>query len=76
MEFDIVDGLGDGRVTMGRLEFGVVVRPCRTVMSAAEFAAGRTLASRRNRVRRPYCGALGPASVLGDAGGVPSPTIP
>jgi len=76
MEFDIVDGHGDGRITMGRLKFGAVVRLCRTVLSAAEFAAGRTLINRQSRARRPYCGALGPASVLGGAGGVPSPTIP
>jgi len=69
MELDIVDGHGDGRITMGRLKFGAV-------LSAAEFAAGRTLINRQSRARRPYCGALGPASVLGGAGGVPSPTIP
>jgi len=76
MEFDIVDELGDGCIAMGRLKFGAVVRPCRTVLSAAEFAAGRTLISRWNQALRSYCGALGPASVLGGAGGVPSPTIP
>ena len=75
MEFDIVHGLGDGCIAMGRLKFGAVVRPCRTVLSAAEFAAGRTRASRRSRVPR-YCGALGPASVLGGVGEVPSPTTP
>jgi len=65
MEFDIVDnGVRKG------------VRPCRTALSMAEFAAGRTLTSRRNLARRPHSGALGPALALGGAGGVPFPTIP
>jgi len=76
MEFDIVDGHGDGCVTMDRLKFGAIVRPCRTVLSVAEFEAGRTLVNHRSRVRRHHCSALGPASVLGGAGGAPSPMIP
>ena len=68
MEFDIVgrqrrrcttvDGVRHVELgnVYGRLWLSMKlrVRLCRTVLSAAEFAAGRTLVNRRSLVRRPW----------------------